>query len=68
MLRCMMNVILLSQLTTRGSMAPQPISCPICHEFFESESRKSEHLESAHPGWAMTMMLGYLQKIPRENG
>lgn len=60
------NVVPLAALT--GILVPEPISCAICHDLFASETQKAEHLEQAHPNWALALMGAYLRQTPRENG
>ncbi len=64
----MLNIIPVSMLTADSFRAPETISCPICHELMVNETAKTQHLESAHPGWAALMMSAFLSKIPRANG
>ncbi len=64
----MLNIIPVSMLTASSFEAPETISCPICNEFMANETAKTQHLESAHPGWATLMMSAFLSSIPRENG
>ena len=64
----MLNIVPISTLTAIHCVTPESISCPICHADFISEQNKAAHLDATHPGWALTMMFGFLRQIPRENG
>jgi hypothetical protein len=64
----MLNLIPIADITYRGSSIATSYACPLCHSEFVSEESKAKHLESRHPGWALSMMSAYLRQIPRENG
>jgi hypothetical protein len=64
----MLNIIPVSMLTANSFRAPDTIICPICRELMVNETEKTQHLESAHAGWATLMMSAFLSKIPRANG
>ncbi len=64
----MLNLIPISAITSGGLSTVESISCPICHSGFVTEREKSQHLDAQHPGWALTLMFGFLRQVPRENG